>query len=152
MWRSVRRICMWLMGLKGLKNFLRKFDKIWSIFPLVIISLILIIYFLDDVLVLLRENWCWSIKGRVLKKSRQPAKFTGYLKWTRHLLFFGRKKKETPKSQNLMMSVHNFFPGPLSNLHFQHSQVVPLVQFFSFSAYSKALATYLKPHWKPWKG
>ena len=57
-----------------------------------------------------------------------------------------KEKKETPKSQNLMMSVHNFFPGPLSNLHFQHSQVVPLVQFFSFSAYSKALATYLKPH------
>ena len=46
---------MWLMGLKGLKNFLRELDKI-SIFPLVIISLILIIFFLDDVLVLMREN------------------------------------------------------------------------------------------------
>ena len=41
---------MWSMGLKGLKNFLREFDKYKAF------SLILLIYFLDDVLVLLREN------------------------------------------------------------------------------------------------
>ena len=107
-----------------------------SIFPLVITSLILIIYFLDDVLVMLRENWCWLVKGRVLNKSQRPAKFTSYFKWTRHLLFFGRKNKRPPKSQNLVMSVvffqHSDFCSKMLEMHpemprFQNFYLEPLV-------------------------
>ena len=45
-------------------------------------------------------------------------------------------------------------PDPPSNSHFRCSKVMPVVQVFSFSSYSKAFATYLRPYWKPctWPG
>ena len=108
---------------------------------------------------------------RVLNGSHQPANFARCFTWTRHQLFFGNYPQ---KSQNLMTvfcsntlifvpqcwkwsldfkrsRFQNFSrghaPGPPS--YFQLSQVAPVVQVFSFSAYSKAFATYLKPYWKP---
>ena len=39
---------------------------------------------------------------------------------------------------------------PPGNSCFWHLQVTPVARVFSFTAYSKVFATYLKPYWKPW--
>ena len=47
-----------------IKNKLREFDKRSKIFLFVIIWLILIDFALDNLWILLGENWCWSLLGR----------------------------------------------------------------------------------------
>ena len=96
-----------------------------------------------------------------------------YFSWTCHLLFFGN---DLHKSQNSTMSVfcsNTLIFARVPKIHskrsrFQHfchgpCPQTPLVTctfstcklplwckfFFSFSAYSKAFATYSKPYWQP---
>ena len=108
----------------------------------------------------------YCYEARVLNGSLQPANFAGYFTWTRHVLFFGNYPQ---KSQNLMMSVFcsnalicvpecwkctlrdpdfKNFPSGISWTHcnFRQSQVAPVTQVFSFSTYSTAFATHLKPY------
>ena len=55
----------------------------------------------------------------------------------------------------LEAQISKFYQGacpcmdPPSILHFQCLQILPVEQVFSFSPYSKAFVTYLKPYLKP---
>ena len=107
------------------------------------------------------------IVARFLNQSQWPAKFTSYFMWTLptflwkyypleklefndvHVLFKHSKfcsrmlemHSEKPSFQNFSRG-HAPKQNPPSNLHFQHSQVTAVAWVFSFSAYSKAFATY----------
>ena len=59
---------------------LDQFDEMWNwikdqrVLPSVISLLILLIFFLDDVLILLRESYCWPLSG--LKGFKKETNIT----------------------------------------------------------------------------
>ena len=69
----------------------------------------------------------------------------------KHSKFAPECQKYILRGPDFKTFVRGHAPRPPRNLHFRHLHVAPVVQvfFFSFFAYSKAFATYLKPYWRP---
>ena len=103
------------------------------------------------------QSWCvhktCHIAARFSTRARWPAKFVGYFTSTCHLLpklwvaFIVQSSK--PNTLLSSLAPKTTGSGCQSSQTCAQISMRSLVLVFSFSPYSKAFATYLKPCWKP---